>query len=112
MWQRLLHLVLSPLLRRLPADCIIPWWLRRYAPYRVHFNKITVPEFSYVAEERFEQDEQGVWWHVVRRAPRDLSALRSYKMDLRKVILENSLKDMDTPRDVAFIKLVEDLPQE
>jgi hypothetical protein len=50
------------------------WRRLTWRPIKVNFSKITTPEFR-----------------------RDTSCLRDYQMDLRQVILDNPLRDDDTP---------------
>jgi len=49
------------------------------------FNAITTPEFT-----------------------KDINELRTYRMDLRKVITDNALRDIQTEEDTRFIELVND----
>ncbi len=51
--------------------------------FLVEFNSITTPEFT-----------------------KDINELRTYKMDLRQVITDNSLKDIQTEEDGQFIAMV------
>jgi|GEM_PF-835754 len=50
------------------------------------FNVITTPEFT-----------------------KDINELRTYRMDLRKVITDNALRDMQTEEDYQFINTVDDI---
>jgi hypothetical protein len=51
--------------------------------YAVYFNPITTPEFT-----------------------KDINELRTYRMDLRQVVTDNSLKDIETEEDTQFINTV------
>lgn len=52
----------------------------------VIFNKITSPEFT-----------------------KNVDELRTYKMDLRQVVTDNSLKDIQTEEDLTFINTVDEI---
>ena len=51
--------------------------------YAVYFNPITTPEFV-----------------------KDINELRTYRMDLRQVVTDNALKDIQTEEDTRFISMV------
>jgi hypothetical protein len=51
--------------------------------YAVYFNPITTPEFV-----------------------KDINELRTYRMDLRQVVTDNALKDIQTEEDTRFITVV------
>jgi hypothetical protein len=51
--------------------------------YAVYFNPITTPEFT-----------------------KDINELRTYRMDLRQVVTDNALKDIETEEDTQFINTV------
>jgi len=51
--------------------------------YAVYFNPVTTPEFV-----------------------KDINELRTYRMDLRQVVTDNALKDIQTEEDTRFISMV------
>ena len=57
-----------------------PYYGNKYA---VYFNPITTPEFT-----------------------KDINELRTYRMDLRQVVTDNALKDIETEEDTQFINNV------
>lgn len=57
-----------------------PYYGNKYA---VYFNPITTPEFT-----------------------KDVNELRTYRMDLRQVVTDNALKDIETEEDTQFINNV------
>jgi len=58
----------------------VPYYGNKYA---VYFNPITTPEFT-----------------------KDINELRTYRMDLRQVVTDNALKDIETEEDTQFINTV------
>jgi hypothetical protein len=78
--------MLSPGAKSIPfgdtADTA-PYYGNKYA---VVFNPITTPEYT-----------------------KDINELRTYRMDLRQVITDNSLKDMQAEEDGKFIAMVDEI---
>lgn len=70
---------------------------------------VTVPFNVSGDQEFFYGNKFTVVFHQIKtpRWTKNINELRTYRMDLRKVITDNSLKDIHTEEDGSFIKLVD-----
>ena len=79
--------------------------------FLVRFNKITTPKFTKLYGPWYKRLIYKLIrrskWRWLRKLRGWAGGWRCYDVDLRKIIIENSLKDMATPEDDRFFKVVD-----